>query len=78
MPRSMHRNVETLLGRLATDPDLRDRFLARPAHVLTELVGFGVELTPVECAALATIDPDALRKFALALDSRLQRMRAPS
>jgi len=74
----MHRNVENLLGRLATDPDLRDRYLARPAHVLAELVGLGVELTPVECAALAAIDPDALRTFALALDPRLQRMRTPT
>lgn len=68
-----HRNVETLIGRLATDPTLRRRFTQDPATVLGELRDQGVELTPVEIEALASTDPDALRAFAEALDRRIRK-----
>lgn len=69
----MHRHVEVLIGRLATDPGLRKRFAARPQEVLREQ---GLELTEVELAALAATDPEAIRVFTDALDARLRR--APS
>jgi hypothetical protein len=68
-----HRNVETLIGRLATDPTLRRRFLEDPAPVLQELKEQGFELTAVELEALAAIDGDAIRSFAGALDRRIRR-----
>ena len=40
-----HRNVETLLGRLATDPALRHRFARDATGVLNELRDHGYELT---------------------------------
>jgi len=66
----MHRNVETLIGRLATDPKLRRRFADRPATALEEQ---GLELTSVELEALAATDSEALHSFAGALDRRLRK-----
>jgi hypothetical protein len=68
-----HRNVENLIGRLATDPDLRRRFVDDPPGVLRELREQGWELTSVELDALASTDPAALRTFADALDRRIRR-----
>jgi hypothetical protein len=69
----MHRNVETLLGRLATDPMLCRRFAEGPATLLGELSEQGFELTEVELEALAAIDPEAVRRFAASLDRRLRK-----
>ena len=68
----MHKNVETLIGRLVTDPELRRRFSKDPAGVLRELRDQGFELTDVEREALASTDPDAIRAFADALDRRIR------
>lgn len=68
-----HRNVEALIGRLATDPALRARFVAAPARVIRELTDEGYELTPVEIEALASTDGDAIRSFADTLDRRIRR-----
>ncbi len=68
----MHKNVEILIGRLATDPRLRRRFAADPVGVLRELVERGFELTAVEMDALASLDPDAIGAFAGVLDRRLR------
>lgn len=67
----MHKNVEILIGRLATDPKLRRRFAAHPPTLLAELSEQGFELTPVECVALAGTDPRALNALAESLDRRL-------
>ena len=69
----MHRNVETLIGRLATDPELRRRFAEDPTAFLGELRDQGFELTDVEREALASTDPDAIRAFAEALDRRIRK-----
>ncbi len=69
----MHRNVETLIGRLATDSGLRQRFADNPQAVLCTLVEQGIELTPVELEALAVTDPRALDTFAQTLDRRLRK-----
>jgi hypothetical protein len=68
-----HRNVEALLGRLATDPALRRRFAGDPAVVLGELQAQGYDLTPVEREALASTDTEALRSLSDALDRRIRR-----
>ena len=68
-----HRNVETLIGRLATDPALRRRFAIDPAAILRELQENGYELTAVEFDALASTDPDAIRVFAESIDRRIRR-----
>ena len=73
-----HRNVETLLGRLATDPVLRRRFAENPAGLLEELREHGCELTGVEAEALACTDADAIRSFADALDRRIRRAEVTS
>jgi hypothetical protein len=69
----MHRNVETLIGRLATDPKLRRRFAETPTVVLEELSAQGLELTSVELEALAATDPTALQSFAGSLDRRIRK-----
>ena len=69
-----HRNVETLIGRLATDPFLRRRFADNPTALLRELTHHGFELTAVELEALASTDADAIRSFANALDRRIRRV----
>lgn len=69
----MHRNVETLLGRLVTDPTLLRRFAGDPAAVLAELRALGLELTAIEAEALASTDPEAIRRLAAALDRRLRK-----
>jgi len=68
-----HRGVEIALGRLATDEALRQRFLESPARTLGELTALGIELSAIELGALATLEPAALQRFALALDARLQK-----
>jgi len=68
-----HRNVETLIGRLATDPSLRRRFVADPVAVLDELRAVGYELTLVELEALASTSGSAIESFAGALDPRIRR-----
>ena len=69
-----HRNVETLIGRLATDPAARRRFAEDPVAALREFREQGFELTPVEREALAATDAEALRALARALDARLRRI----
>ena len=64
----MHKNVEILIGRLATDKSLQSRFSRNAYETLREQ---GLELTDVEIAALAAIDPKAFRAFTAAVDARL-------
>jgi hypothetical protein len=68
-----HRNVETLIGRLATDPLVRRRFIEDPATVLREFQEDGCELTAVEVDALAATDPEVLRSFAESIDRRIRK-----
>jgi len=66
----MHKNVEVLIGRLATDPALQRRFAEQPLQVLAEQ---RLELSEIEIAALLATDPAALRAFSEALDTRLRK-----
>jgi hypothetical protein len=68
-----HRGVEIVLGRLATDEGLRSRFAASAGAALAELVAQGLDLSPVERAALQALPAEALERFASALDARLQK-----
>lgn len=70
-----HASVERVIGRLATDEALRRRFARDPQATLEEIVaGGGLELTPCERQALASVDPARLRDFAEALDGRIQKV----
>jgi hypothetical protein len=68
-----HRGVEIVLGRLVTDEVVRRRFREAPERALRELVGQGVELSPVEIQALQGLDPATIQGFAHALDPRLKK-----
>jgi hypothetical protein len=68
-----HRGVEIVLGRLATDESIRQRFRQSPAQALRDLIALGIELSTVEMAALESLDPGAVGSFAHALDPRLQK-----
>ncbi len=67
------RNVETLLGRLVTNPMVRRRFAEEPAAVLREFQEEGYELTAIELDALAATKADAIRSFAESIDRRIRR-----
>jgi hypothetical protein len=69
-----HRNVETLIGRLATDPDFRRRFSNDATAVLAEFRDQGYELTPIELEALKVMDAAAIEEFAAALDRRIRKL----
>jgi hypothetical protein len=68
-----HRNVETVLGRLATDPKLRRGFLEDPLGTLKVLCDEGLELSAIEFEALASTDAASIRSFADAIDPRIRK-----
>jgi hypothetical protein len=69
----MHKNVEVVIGRLATDSKLLRRFSESPGTVLSELIEQGLELTDVEFQALALTSADVLASIAQLLDRRLRK-----
>ncbi|MHB1045361.1 MAG: Os1348 family NHLP clan protein [Thermoanaerobaculia bacterium] len=72
------KTVEHIIGRLATDEEIRLRFRMNPAATITAAEGEPGALTSVEREALSTIDPDVLDRLADAVDPRLQRVRIPA
>lgn len=66
------KNVEIVIGRLATDEEVRERFLDDPAAAIAALRD-GIELTAIEAEALAATPRQALEALAGALDPRLQK-----
>lgn len=66
----MHKSIEVLIGRLATDAELLRRFADHPYEVIR---GQLLELTAVETEALAATPPDAIWTLAVALDARLRK-----
>ncbi|HEU5181576.1 MAG TPA: Os1348 family NHLP clan protein [Candidatus Polarisedimenticolia bacterium] len=68
------RNVEIVIGKLATDEEFRRRFEAGREETLLELTYTGMHLTPVELRALLDLDSGACRLFAKRLDARLQKV----
>ena len=71
------RTVEVVLGKLATDEDVRGRFRKEPRTTVAKLVGPEDSLTPVEEDALSSLDPDVLDRFADTIDPRIQKIRIP-
>jgi hypothetical protein len=65
--------VESVIGRLITDEQFRTAFLEDPVGTLTELGARGLELTPLEIAALAATDSSLWNRAAELLDPRLQK-----
>jgi hypothetical protein len=73
------RNVESVIGRLLTDEEFRQAFLANPGESLRTLVDRGVHLTQSEIAALGAIDSRLWHRVADEIDPRLRKaaMRLP-
>ena len=69
------RNVEQLIGRLLTDEEFREAFVADPEQSLRDLLERGTHLTPLEIEALVAIDPKLWRHTANQIDARLQKAR---
>jgi len=67
------RNVEIVIGRLATDEEARERFLEAPQAEIASLRQGGMELSSVEAEALAALPRGPLEALADALDPRLQK-----
>jgi hypothetical protein len=67
------RIVEMLIGRLIADEQFRTLFLADPVGTLTALRERGLELTPLEAAALEATDPSLWARAAERLDPRIQK-----
>ena len=68
-----HRNVETLIGRLVTDPLLRRRFADSQADVLREFQEQGYELSAIEIDALAATADGAIQSFSDSIDPRIRK-----
>lgn len=67
------KNVEIVIGRLATDEEARERFLDDPRAEIVWLRHGGLELTSIEVEALAALPRKPLEALAEALDPRLQK-----
>ena len=68
-------HVEQVIGRLATDEHWRARYKQARAEALDALTTeAALEVTPTERRALLELPPEALDRFAGALDPRLQRV----
>lgn len=67
------RNVESFIGRLLTDAELRSRFIAAPNDTLGDYCDQGWELSRGEIEALLKVDVRLWFLAAAGLPSRLQR-----
>jgi len=67
------KSVEILIGKLASDEELRDRFRRDRRAAIGQLQSEGLELTTLEVESLVAADADAFDRLADALDPRLQK-----
>ena len=67
------RSIEILVGRLVTDEELRQRFIAAPLETLRLVQQQGLELTAVELDALLASPISLWTSLAAVLDERLQK-----
>jgi len=67
------KNVELIIGRLATDEEFRRRFQEDRDRTIQEEIERGTELTKSEACALAAVDAGVFDRVADALDPRLQK-----
>ena len=65
--------VQQLIGRILTDEELRQRFVAEPLGTLTTLRDQGIELTAGEIEALVDTDRQLWTSAAARIHPRLQR-----
>jgi hypothetical protein len=73
-----HKTVQFIIGRILTDEELREQFLASPDDTLASLREMGFELTNAEIDALADTDRQLWISGVEWIDSRLQRCRLGS
>ena len=73
-----HKTVQLIIGRILTDEELREKFLASPDDTLASLREMGFELTNAEIDALAGTDRQLWISGVEWIDSRLQRCRLGS
>jgi len=66
-------SVEILIGRLVTDEDLRERFIAEPHETLRLAQQRGLVLTAAETDALLASPVALWERLAATLDPRLQK-----
>ena len=69
----MHRHIEVLIGRLATDEDFRHAFQRDPQRTLSDAAAWGLALSQIEVSALLATDQTLWERIAVELDSRLQK-----
>jgi hypothetical protein len=67
------RTIEIVIGRLATDEEVRERFLDDPQEAVAAMRQEGLELTAVEADALSALPRKPLEALADAIDPRLQK-----
>ena len=67
------RSVEILIGRLVTDEDLRQRFIAEPRETIRFAQQSGLDLTAAEIDALLASPVVLWERLAAILDPRLQK-----
>ena len=68
------KSVEIVIGRLATDETLRDRFLAEPMATLRSLREAGLDLNSCEVEALLEMPPSTWTVMAARIHPRLQKV----
>lgn len=68
-----HKTVQSIIGRILTDEELREQFIASPLGTLTSLRDMGLDLTKAEIDALAHTDRQLWEAGPEWIDSRLQR-----
>jgi hypothetical protein len=67
------KTVQSLIGQIVTDEELRQRFVRQPLETLTTLRDQGVELTASEIEALVDTDKQLWNATAARIHPRLQR-----
>ena len=67
------KSVEILIGKLASDEELRHGFRRDRRAAIAKLQSQGLELTTLEVESLVAADADAFDRLADALDPRLQK-----
>jgi hypothetical protein len=68
------KSVESVIGRLATDENLRARFIADPAGTLRSLRECGLDLNPAETEALLEMPAESWAVIASGVHPRLQKI----
>lgn len=69
----MHRSVEVLIGRLATDDEFRAEYRRDPRAALAKVGRLGLELSAGEVRALLDTDMSVWDRVAHEIDTRLRK-----